>query len=64
MDERNRLLVGEAAIVVGLMLFAVGAAVLTIADPLDPPVAALGALAAFLVTVGAVMRDGARPPVA
>lgn len=60
MNERLYGLLGEAALVVGLLCFVAGAAMLVLGGTLDYSVAALGAVALILVGGGAAMKGRGR----
>ncbi|SEO19891.1 hypothetical protein SAMN04487948_10138 [Halogranum amylolyticum] len=63
MNENTTRLLGNGLLVVGLLCFVGGAAMLALGSPVDTPIDALGALGLIFVGAGASVKNRTRPPV-
>lgn len=62
MNYRTRFVVGNGLLLVGLVLFVLGAAIVVLDYRLDVSVAVVGALALFFVGVGTAVKGRTEPP--
>lgn len=62
MNEKTRNRIGDATLLLGLVLFLLGAGLVITGYPLDATIAAIGALALIFVGAGSSIKRSGRSP--